>query len=164
MKPFLPIVLAVACCCVSCGNDTVYNKFQPIRDKVWDKQSEYLFEYEINDSSLPYNLLLQIRNNDGYKYQNLWLLCEQRQPDGVLLIDTIECMLADDFGKWHGHGVTLFQSRVALRCRYLFPDTGKYILRLRHGMRDDRLEGIEDIGLFIEKSPTLYEPNLSGER
>lgn len=144
--------ITASCLCFSCGNDTVYNKFQPVRDKVWDKRSEYYFKFEIKDSSIPYNILLQIRNNDMYGYQNLWLLCEQLQPDSISVKDTIECMLADDFGKWNGNGITLFQSRFTLHDHYIFPDTGQYTISIRHGMRDDSLKGIEDIGLFIEKA------------
>jgi gliding motility-associated lipoprotein GldH len=87
-----------------------------------------------------------------YDYQNLWLLCEEVQPDGASLKDTVECMLADDFGKWNGNGFTLFQNQFVLRNHYIFPDTGKYTVGIRHGMRNDNLRGIEDIGLFIEKA------------
>lgn len=146
------ILFIAACFCVSCSNDAVYYKFQPIRGKVWEKQSEYYFEFEIKDCSIPYNILLRIRNSDMYDYQNLWLLCEEVQPDGASLKDTVECMLADDFGKWNGNGFTLFQNQFVLRNHYIFPDTGKYTVGIRHGMRNDNLRGIEDIGLFIEKA------------
>jgi gliding motility-associated lipoprotein GldH len=157
MKRLLPDkrlrILAVALCfCFSCGNAPVYNKFQPVRDKLWDKHSEYRFEFGIKDRSIPYNISLQIRNNDTYAYQNLWLICQEQQPGMILLNDTIECMLADDFGKWKSNGITLFLNRFALREHYLFPDTGRYTISVRHGMRDDNLTGIEEIGLLIEKA------------
>ncbi|HCC53145.1 MAG TPA: gliding motility lipoprotein GldH [Porphyromonadaceae bacterium] len=142
----------VSCFCFSCGKDTVYNQFQPIQDKAWKKQSEYYFKFEIKDHTPPYHIKIQIRNNDMYPYQNLWLLCKEEQPDGMVLKDTLECMLADDFGKWIGNGITLYQSEFSLRTDYHFPDTGTYTLNIRHGMRDDVLKGIEDIGLFIEKA------------
>lgn len=149
---FIITIITASWLCFSCGNDVVYNKFQPVRDKVWDKQSEYYFKFEIKDRSIPYNIQLQVRNNDMYDYQNLWLLCEEQQPGSISVRDTVECMLADDFGKWNGNGITLFQSRFTLRDHYFFPDTGQYAISLRHGMRDDRLKGIDDIGLLIEKA------------
>ncbi|MDR0395502.1 MAG: gliding motility lipoprotein GldH [Tannerella sp.] len=147
----IPIIIA-SCFCFSCGRDTVYNRFQPIRDKAWDKQSEYYFKFEIKDCTIPYHLKIQVRNSDLYPYQNLWLLCKQEQPDSTFVTDTLECLLADDFGKWLGNGITLYQSEFSLRNHYYFPDTGTYTLNLRHGMRDDLLKGIEDIGLLIEKN------------
>ncbi|MDR1098820.1 MAG: gliding motility lipoprotein GldH [Tannerella sp.] len=146
------LIFIASCFCFSCGKDTVYNKFQPIQDKAWKKQSEYYFRFEIKDHTVPYHVTIQMRNNDTYPYQNLWLLCKEEQPDGTVLKDTLECMLADDFGKWTGNGITLYQSAFPLRTHYYFPDTGAYVLNICHGMRDEVLKGIEDIGLFIEKS------------
>ncbi|MDR0743056.1 MAG: gliding motility lipoprotein GldH [Tannerella sp.] len=146
------MIIIASCFCFSCSNDTVYNKFQPVRGKAWDKESEYYFRFEIKDRTIPYHVRIQVRNNNTYRYQNLWLLCEEEQPDGTVFRDTLECMLADDFGKWAGNGVTLYQSEFPLRSNYHFPDTGAYTLNIRHGMRDDLLKGIEDIGLFILKS------------
>ena len=146
------IIIIATCLFFSCGKDAVFNKFQPIKDKVWDKQDEYFFNFEIKETSAPYNISLLLRNNDIYPYQNIWVIIEESQPSGITIKDTIEHTLADDFGKWTGNGITLFQSRIPVKNQYHFPDTGKYTINIRHGMRDDRLKGIEDIGLFVEKS------------
>jgi gliding motility-associated lipoprotein GldH len=136
----------------SCAGDAVYNRSQPVRNGVWEKQAEYYFKFKITDASVPYSIFLQIRNSDRYGYQNLWLLCEELQPGSASVKDTMECMLADDFGRWKGRGITLFHNRFTLRDHYFFPDTGQYTIGIRHGMRDDNLTGIEDIGLSIEKA------------
>ena len=72
-----------------------------------EKDKEYYFTFEVKDISVPYDLTLEVRNNNLYPYQNLWLFCSEEQPIGPLRRDTIECMLADEFGKWHGHGISL---------------------------------------------------------
>ena len=148
---FLLIIIA-ACFLISCGSDIVFNKFQQVKNKLWDKNDEYFFNFEIKEASIPYDISLLLRNSDIYPYQNIWTLIELTQPSGLTIKDTIEYMLADDFGKWTGNGITLFQNRIPVKAGYHFPDTGKYTISVRHGMRDDRLKGIEDIGLFIEKS------------
>jgi gliding motility-associated lipoprotein GldH len=147
----IPTLIA-SCFCFSCGKNTVYNKFQSIRNNAWGKQAEYYFKFEIKDQTVPYHVNIHLRNNDFYPYSNLWLLCREEQPDGTALKDTLEYTLADGFGKWTGNGVTLYQHVLPLRTRYHFPDTGAYILHIRHGMRDDTLRGIEHIGLVIEKA------------
>ena len=146
------LIIIASCLFLSCSKKTVYNKFQPIKNKVWDKQDEYFFTFEITDISVYYNISLQLRNNDMYPYQNLWVLSEEKLPDNTSVRDTLEFMLADDFGKWKGNGITLFQNQMTLRDNYQFPDTGKYTISIRHGMRDNDLKGIADIGLLIEKS------------
>ena len=146
------IAFIASCFFISCGKEVVYSKYQPIQDKIWDKQSEYFFTFQMTDIAIPYNISLQLRHSDLYPYQNLWIFYEEQQPSNISVKDTIEWMLADDYGKWTGNGITLFQNRFLLKERYHFPDTGKYTISLRHGMRDDRLKGIENIGIFIEKT------------
>ena len=147
------IIIIAACFLFSCGSETVFNMFQPVKDKVWSKQDEYYFNFEIKDISIPYDISVLLRNSDIYPYQNIWMLIDQSHPSAAPAIkDTVEHILADDFGKWTGNGITLFQSRVPVKKHYIFPDTGKYTICIRHGMHDDNLKGIEDIGLFIEKS------------
>jgi len=136
---------------LSCGRDTVFNQYQPVQHKIWDKQSEYFFTFRISDNNIPYNIFIQVRNNSLYPYQNLWLFCEEKRPDGVSVRDTTEFMLADDFGKWTGNGITLFQNSFLYKQACLFPDTGQYTIAIRQGMREDELKGIEDIGLVIKK-------------
>ena len=145
------VIIAASCFFFSCGGHVIFNEFQPIKDKKWNKQDEISFHFEIMDNSIAYNVLLQLRNNDTYPYQNLWLLCDELQPSGISVKDTLEYMLADDFGKWTGNGITLFQNQMLLRSNYHFPDTGKYTINVHHGMRDDILKGIENVGLVIEK-------------
>ena len=145
-------VIIVSCFLFSCSKNTVYNEFQHISNKTWNRSDAYFFNFEIMDNSVAYNISLQLRNNDMYKYQNIWVIYEEAQPSGVAIKDTIEYMLADDFGKWTGNGISLYQNRIALRNAYHFPDTGKYTISVQHGMRDNELKGLENIGLFIEKN------------
>ena len=153
VKQRIPIIILAACFLFSCSRSVVYNEFQSIKDKLWNKKNEYYFNFEIKDVSVPYDVSLQLRNSEIYPYQNIWILYEESMPSGEHSVkDTIEYMLADDFGKWTGNGITLFQNRLPLKSHYIFPDTGKYTISIRHGMRDDKLKGIEDVGLFIEKS------------
>jgi gliding motility-associated lipoprotein GldH len=87
-----------------------------------------------------------------YPFKNLWLFYDLIKPDGARIKDTIEVSLADDFGKWTGSGITIYQNAFALRNGYIFPDTGQYSIIFRQGMRENNLKGIEDIGLIIEKA------------
>ena len=87
-----------------------------------------------------------------YPYQNLWLVCNEEQPIGPLKRDTIECTLADEFGKWYGHGISLFQSSFPIRTNYKFEHPGMYTFSFRQGMRDSTLRGIQEISFRVEKA------------
>ena len=153
VKQRISVYILAACLLSSCGQNVIYSEFQPVQDKLWDKQNEYYFNFEVKDISVPYNISLQLRNNEMYPYQNIWILYEESAHSKEFTIkDTIEYALADNFGKWTGNGITLFQNRIPLKSHYIFPDTGRYTINVRHGMRDNKLKGIENIGLFIEKA------------
>jgi gliding motility-associated lipoprotein GldH len=135
---------------LSCAEPVFYEQFQTI-DSQWDKNKEYFFTYQIEDHSASYTMSLEIRNNNLYPYQNIWFFCSETQPEGTVLRDTIECVLADDFGKWYGPGISIYHLRLPIRKQHLFPQPGQYTFSIRQGMRDERLKGIEQIGLCIEK-------------
>ena len=135
----------------ACSDNALYDHYQPV-EKPWSKDHVYYFTYDIEDNTVPYDLTLEIRNNNLYPYQNLWLLCAEELPVGGMTRDTIECMLADDYGMWKGSGISVHHLNIPLRSRYLFPHKGQYTLSIRQGMRDENLNGIEAIGLRIEAS------------
>ncbi|SEG04915.1 MULTISPECIES: gliding motility lipoprotein GldH [Parabacteroides] len=136
----------------SCENQALYDQYQAIDNTSWEKNKEYYFTFHVTDISTPYNLTLEIRNNNLYPYQNLWLFCNEELPVGPLKRDTIECTLADEYGKWYGHGISLFQSSFPIRTNYLFPYEGQYTFSFRQGMRNEALPGIQEIGMRVKKA------------
>lgn len=136
----------------SCANDTPYYQYQVIENTAWEKDKIYYFTFLITDNSRPYTITLDIRNNNKYPYQNLWLFYNEEPPIGTITKDTIECVLADEFGKWYGHGISLYESSFPLRENYTFPHPGQYTFSFRQGMRDSVIVGIQEIGLRIQSS------------
>ena len=136
----------------SCTESACYEQYQTV-DNPWDKNKEYFFVVDIEDPAVSYNVSVSIRNNNLYPYQNLWLFYTTTQPGGLVLRDTIECMLADDYGKWLGSGISIYHLNIPLQTRYTFPQKGQYTFAIRQGMRDEKLKGIEQIGVRIEKNP-----------
>ena len=145
------VITGLCMVCLSCAKPYYYEQYQTI-ENPWDKNREYFFTCEIEDHTLSYNLSLEIRNNNFYPYQNLWLFSTEEQPDGTVLRDTIECMLADDFGKWYGSGITIYHLSVPIRTQSVFAQKGRYTFSFRQGMRDEQLKGIEQIGVRIAKN------------
>ena len=136
----------------SCENRAIYNQYQAVDNAVWEKDKEYYFTFQIEDNSIPYDVIFEVRNSNVYPYQNLWLFFNEERPVGPMVRDTVECMLADEFGRWKGSGISLFQAGIPIRSNYLFPDKGQYTINFRQGMRTDALKGIQEIGLRIEKA------------
>ncbi len=136
----------------SCNSPALYDQYQAIDGTIWEKNKIYYFTFEIQDPSCLYDIHLEIRNNNLYPYQNLWVFYSEEPPIGSLRKDTLECMLANEFGKWYGDGIFLFQRSFPLRKQYKFSHAGQYTFGIRQGMRDEILKGIQEIGLRVERS------------
>jgi len=148
MTKFVGVIIALLVM-VSCDQPAFYNKYQAIEKVQWTKEKEYYFTFDIKDPTKAYDLDLFVRNSDRYPFQNLWLFMVQEPPIGPIHRDTIACDLADDYGNWYGKGISLHERKIALYEHYAFPDSGRYILSFRQGMRRDTLPGIHEIGLRI---------------
>lgn len=152
------LVITWLSCLTTCTQPAIYDQFQSVEDKMWDKNKVYYFTFMIENNRIPYDLTLAVRNNNIYPYQNLWLFCNEEPPIGPLKRDTVEYMLADDFGKWYGHGISLFLSTFPLRTNYYFPYPGQYTFSFQQGMRNNHLEGIQEIGLNVSPSNKVSAP------
>lgn len=132
----------------TCSTHTVFSGFYPMKSGEWHMDTAVCFDYTIADASASYNMILYVRHTERYPYQNMWLFVENTGQT-----DTIEFYLADDRGRWLGdqhHG--FIEMPVLLEDAKQFPDTGVYHLSVRHGMRDEVLQGITDIGLEINRN------------
>jgi gliding motility-associated lipoprotein GldH len=75
------------------------------------------------------------------------------QADGTIQKDTIEITLANTAGKWLGEGFGKTRTVQAVYKRKInIEKSGGYKISIQQGMREDKLEGIKEIGIHIEKS------------
>ncbi len=137
----------------ACDNTRVYDQYKEIPESTWYKDSIVVFEVPVDDTLQNHNLLIQIRNETSYRFSNLWLFIEIIQPDGETIKDTFEVILAEPSGRWLGEGFGGLKTRQTIYRRDVyFPVSGKYTVAIQHGMRDEDLEGIHDVGFRVEKS------------
>jgi gliding motility-associated lipoprotein GldH len=156
MRNFANHLLAVLMLLVSfsaCDKTRVYDRYKQIPDSIWHKDSIFIFEVPVDDTLQNHNLLIQIRNETSYRFSNLWFFIEITQPDGETIKDTFEVLLAEPSGQWLGKGFGgLKTSQVIYRRNVYFPVRGTYSVALQHGMREEELEGIHDVGFRVEKT------------
>ncbi len=136
---------------ISCTSNIVYQETKNI-DNFWSQDSLAIFDVNITDTVSAYNIFIDLRNDNRYPYQNLWLFVNSVSPDSIVRTDTLETILASNEGEWFGRG---FGSNYNLALFYMqeirFPEIGTYQFSIQQGMRDEQLQGITGIGLRIEK-------------
>ena len=150
--PFLLLIIVAGLGFTSCDKTVVFDKYKAIPETGWHKDSLVVFNISVEDTLQNHNLLINIRNETSYNYSNLWLFIKILQPDDEMLTDTFEIVLADPSGKWLGKGIGGLKTRQAIfRRNVRLPVSGEYTVKLQHGMRQDVLNGIHDVGFRIEK-------------
>ncbi len=144
----LVLVVAVA----ACDPARVFDEYRPIPGATWATDSVLSFSFNIARTTQNNNIWFNIRNDQTYEYSNLWLFVTLESPSGSAVTDTVQLVLADPSGHWLGKGFSgTYDNRLIYRRNVFFPESGRYTLRLRHGMRNDLLRGITDAGVRIEK-------------
>lgn len=138
----------------SCTENVVYESLKPLHNN-WNKDSIYTFEVDRQLIGQPQNIFLVLRNNEHYKYSNIYFFITFEKPNGTKKIDTLQYRLAYPDGSWVGKGMGNTKENLLLyRENENFSDTGAYKIHVQHGMRTDELKGLENIGLIIQKAQT----------
>lgn len=151
-------VLAVgACAFTACdpsgtmtsGDENYFSAFTSPRDGAWLYTEPAVFcpDTLLDSVAAGGTLLLSVRHTGAYPYRNLWLELSYPEDDSTIVADTLNLILADVYGNWTGKGMGVsWQYTDTVSRDYTI--VRKRPLTLRHIMRVDRLEGIEQVGLI----------------
>ena len=137
----------------ACDKNRIFDENKTIPEDGWSSSNILKFSVDIAAIEKPTNFFINVRNSEGYPYNNLFLYIKTIFPDGKLSTDTLECILADEKGKWLGSGMgDLYDNQIPFKKNVRFPEKGTYKFEIQQGMRNDILPLIMDVGLRIEKA------------
>lgn len=149
------VLLFVVCIdLISCNKGVVFDDVVSMPKSGWSDDSLAVFRVDISESTKNYDMWIQVRNDNTYAYANLWLFIDViSASDGVMVRDTLDCVLAHPNGEWLGGGWgSLYTVDCPYRLNTKFATEGKYTFRISHGMRDESIIGIKSIGLRIKEN------------
>ena len=151
LKTILALLTILAL--TSCDSKRVYEENKEIPGGMWPQKNKVAFDFEIPDTTVVHNVYINVRNASQYAFSNLYLFITTTYPDGKTSIDTVNCYLQDQSGKWLGNGVgDLWDNRLLFKPSVKFPKPGKYKIEYEQAMRPEPLSGITDVGLRVEKA------------
>jgi gliding motility-associated lipoprotein GldH len=145
---------------VSCNDKLEFTKYKSLEDASWQANKNISFEFNVEDTILPKDLFINIRNNNEYPFSNLYVITELNFPNGDKIVDTLQYEMTNGTGKFLGKGFTeIKENKLFYKEQKVFPLSGKYLLNIRHAMRKNGevkvipfLEGVQDVGFSIEKT------------
>jgi len=141
---------------VSCDDQRVFEKNTDFNSRFWKVNEKPDFEFDVTDSTQPYNLYCNVRNSLDYPYARIFITWRLQDSTGTVLEkDLAQYMLFDEktgrpFGE-SGLG-DIYDHRIPIKRDYRFPHTGKFKVSFEQYMRTDTLSGVLAVGLRLERS------------
>lgn len=153
MRRLATLCFVLIFCLVGCNNTQTTHCSYTIGKEGWAKTHSLYYDVAAADSLHNCKLLIVVRNNDKYAYQQLPLLVTHNLPDAtVWQIDTIVFQVADKNGKWLSKGWSgIYESWQTLK-EFDYLRCGKYTIKIDQLTGEEYLHGITDISVVLENS------------
>lgn len=140
----------------SCDKKRAFDEYKSVGSE-WHKDSIVTFNLPELDSTKRYNLFVNLRANNNYQYNNLFLIVALELPNGFTKVDTLEYQMADPEGALLGDGFSdIKESKLYYKENVRF--RGKYKVHIKQAVRETGkvpgvvlLDGITEVGFRIEK-------------
>lgn len=150
------LLLLVVILFSSCDKKRVFDEYKSVGSS-WHKDSIVTFNLPELDSTKRYNLFVNLRANNDYQYNNLFLIVALELPNGFTKVDTLEYQMADPDGTLLGDGFTdIKESKLFYKENVKF--RSKYKVHIKQAVRENgkvrgvtALDGITEVGFRIEK-------------
>jgi gliding motility-associated lipoprotein GldH len=148
-------LIFVALVAVGCNKSRIYERNVKFPDRIWTKDKEAVFDFEINDINTNYKFYFNLRNTILYPYQNIYLSYSLEDTLGNVYDSELTNINLFDSktGKPFGSGMgDIFDHQYLVIDNYQFNNPGMYLFKIKQYMRMDSLPEIMSVGLRIEKS------------
>ncbi|MDH5396672.1 MAG: gliding motility lipoprotein GldH [Cyclobacteriaceae bacterium] len=140
---------------IGCDPHRIYEENIDFPDRVWHIDSIPEFEFRIDESTINYDLIFNIRNAIDYPNHNIYFTYFLSSEDeGMLKSELVNFDLFNrKTGKPKGSGLgDIFDHQIILIENYKFDKPGLYKLGYKQYMRTDTLQGILSVGMRLVKS------------
>lgn len=165
-KSSLPFVLLAVVTVIlsSCDKTRILEKNEDIKNHSWAYADVKTFEAQIADTSLTYNIYINMRHSFTFEWRNAWVDIETVFPDGKKFHKRVNLPLSQPDGQWFGDCLgDNCDIRVPIQSNAYFPQPGKYIFKLKQDMRVNPLQNVKSIGMRIEKNTDTSNPAPNAE-
>ena len=143
---------------VSCDKKRVFDQYKSFGTS-WPKDSIATFTYNNEDTAKAYDLYLNLRSNNDYPFENIFLIVTTEAPGGLTKVDTLEYKMANPDGSLLGDGFSdVKESKLYFKGKQRFEKVGDYKIGIQQAVRQtgkvngvQDLEGITEVGFRVEK-------------
>ncbi len=142
---------------ISCDKQSIFDEYKSVGNS-WNKDSIVNFKLPKLNSKKQYNLFVNIRDNNDFPYNNLFLIVSLEQPNKQVKIDTLEYAMTNPDGSLLGEGFSdIKENKLFYKENEAFNQNGDYKIHIQQAVRktgkiegDKQLKGITEVGFRIE--------------
>lgn len=146
------LILIAALYLNACDEQRIFERDIDFNQQEW--QSTDTLEFAVNiENQTPVNLYVNLRHRFDFNWRNVWLNLGIYFPNDSLYEMPINIPLSQPDGQWFGDcsgDICRLQFPLDQYTNYAFSDTGEFIIRLSHEMREDPLLEIISAGIRLE--------------
>ena len=129
----------------------LYEKNVAIPAHEWKASFKPEFNFAITDTASSYQLMLVLRHNEKYNYNNIWINLYSQPPGDTLHKAPYELQLATNEKGWLASGMDdIYEHRLKLTGKIMLK-RGNYKFIVEHIMREDPLLNVMNVGIRLEK-------------
>lgn len=151
------LFILVAVLVISCDKKRVFDEYKSVGNS-WHKDSIITFKLPKFDAAKKYNLFVNVRDNNDYPFDNLFLIVSMEQPNKKIVVDTLEYKMANPDGTLMGEGFSdIKESKLFYKENADFNLKGDYKVHIQQAVRQTGkvtgvvdLKGITEIGFRVE--------------
>lgn len=144
---------------VSCDKKRVFDEYKSVGN-AWHKDSIVTFDLPKLDPKKSYNMYVNVRDDDSYPFNNLFLIVSLEQPNRQIKVDTLEYQMANPDGTLLGDGFSdIKENKLFYKGKVKLTQKGIYKIHIKHANRQTgkiegvtSLSGISDVGFRIEST------------
>jgi len=134
----------------ACEPAPFYSESQIVDANGWAYDIKKDFEVEVSDTSMYYDLHLNVKHSTTYSYQNMYMKVTTSFPNKEDKTEQLNIDVAEKKGNWIGKcSNETCQIKVYLLEKFKFAEPGKYTFSFEQDGRDNPLMGIEELQLDI---------------
>ena len=142
---------------ISCDKKRVFDQYQSVGD-AWHKDSIVTFDLPKLDSKKTFNMFVNIRDNNNYPFNNIFLIVSLEKPNRKVKVDTLEYLMTNPDGTLLGEGFSdIKENKLFYKRKVSFDQKGLYKIHIKQAVRQtgkiegvNALAGISDVGFRIE--------------
>ncbi len=149
MKKILYLIITLIA--ISCEQKHFYNEFKSVDVKKWKSTDTLKYTVNTPEDDANYTYAVSVRHQKDYEFSNLWLkvIIKGNSTDTSFRFE-VPLFKVDGkpYGKCSG---SLCTQTMPIKAIDGIHKKGEYKISIIQLMRKDPLDGIEDIGLIIDK-------------